>query len=416
MKTLRLYKENVYLTTSFAKITNVNQTNNSFGISLDRTVFFPEGGGQSSDLGELIFDNGIRFAVTHVFEADDDIIHVIEPLDHDKCQNEFVPEAGQTVSMVLDWSHRFDNMQRHCGEHLLTGIFDREYGGVNRGFHMGESYMTIDISMEKDPAYKELTWDMCLEAERLANELIWNDTPMVVMQFETRKEAEKYPMRKPLTIDNDIQLVGIGSPENGWGQVMCCGTHPSTCGQVGMIKVFKLESNKGMYRVYFEAGKRAFLKYQNEMEIMHNLGKKLSAGAEDLLEKFEKNDARNRDVSDRFYHLRKEVIRREALSIGDGDVRTYDILTVDDLMDLAKQLMPKISTICFLYHRPSNTIVLVSSEKTQKGGKYDCGKLVKENASIYNGKGGGSPQSARAMFDKPEYAETFIDLITKHLR
>jgi len=384
-----------------AVITGITDENGCVSLTLNQTIFFPEGGGQTADMGEI---DG--FKVIDCQEKDDDIYHVIDPSTGDIKKL----EIGKEVSLKLDWERRFDNMQRHTGEHILTGIFDREYGGVNRGFHMGDDYMTIDIAMEKDPNFKTVTWDMCKDAEYMANQLIWENQPMIVRHFDKVEDTKDEPMRKPVTIKEDIQLVGIGSKDNGWSQVMCCGTHVPTCGQVGLIKVFKVEPNKGMFRIYFEAGKRAFLKYQNEMEILHEMGRKLSSGVDDMVEKYMAQGERQSEKNTRLFKLTKEVISREVETINSMDVKRYEILSLDDIVSMTKDLSKKIEKVCFLVHVPTNTVFLVSN------GKVDCGKLVKENAGIYNGKGGGSPTVARAIFNKAEYVDTFIDLIEKHLR
>ena len=400
IKTERIFKQDVYAKEAEAVITGIIHEGDKTALTLDRTIFFPEGGGQSADKGKIG-----RYSLIDCQERDNDIYHYVDEPD-----GNFDLTEGGTVKLELDWEHRFDNMQRHCGEHILTGIFDREYGGVNRGFHMGDDYMTVDISMEKDPNYKTVTWEMCQNAELLANELIWQDEPMLVRHFDTYEDAKDEPMRKPLTIKEDISLVGIGSRENGWSCVMCCGTHPSTCGQVGMIKIFKVEPNKGMYRIYFEAGRRAFLKYQEEMNTMHLLARRLSSGENDMVEKYDAQADKQKEKNNRLYQLTKEVLHREASDIVSGDVKKYEILSLDDIVTMTKELTDRIEKICFLVHVPSNTVFLVSN------GKVDCGKLVKENAGIYNGKGGGSPTVARAIFNKAEYVDVFIDLIQKHLR
>lgn len=177
MKTDRLFKENVYLRETDACVTGVYEEKGKTLVTLDRTIFFPAGGGQSCDLGTIA-----GYQVKDVFEKDDDIFHhvICDPCDL---------MEGSHVELIIDWDRRFDNMQRHCGEHILSGIFYREYGGVNRGFHMGDQYMTIDISLEDDPSFTEVTWDMALHAELETNKVIWQDLPVVSRHFETKKRS-----------------------------------------------------------------------------------------------------------------------------------------------------------------------------------------------------------------------------------
>ncbi len=393
-------------------------------VALDQTIFFPGGGGQSCDLGTI---DGLP--VTEVFEEDGEVWHRVatgapgakaagsgsqggEAGAKAEATAECSPalQVGQSVHLELDWPRRFDNMQRHCGEHILTGIFYRQWHGINRGFHMGDDYMTIDIEMEQ-----KLTWEMCMEAERMANDVIFENMPMIIRHFDSFAEADKQPMRKKLTIEEDITLVGIGSPDYDWGCAACCGTHPASTIDVSLIKVYKFEPNKGMYRIYFEAGRRAYGKYAKEFDALNTLCNQLSAGTDDVVEKFATFREKDKDVRGRLHFLSKEIIRREAAAIAAeaapaAAVRRYSLLSLDDLVALAREVGPSIAHIYFLVHEPTSTVILVSN------GDIDCGKLVKENASIYNGKGGGNKTMARAIFPKSEYIDVFIDLIEKHLR
>ena len=411
MKTERLFKEDVYMKEAEAAVTSLTETKEGrTAVTLDRTIFFPTGGGQSCDRGTIA-----GFPVIDVYEDEkaDDIIHVLDcrPSEFEHAAS----PAGKLLKLSLDWEHRFDNMQRHCGEHILSGMFYREYGGVNRGFHMGDQYMTIDISLEAKPEFTAITWEMAKHAEECANEAIWQNQPVITRHFDTKKEAENLPLRKALALEKDITIVCVGSVENPADCVACCGTHPATAGQVGLIKIFKVEPNKGMFRIYFEAGKRAFLKYQQELDTLTALSNSLSAGTDDVLSKYHAQIEKNKEARNQLHFLKKEVIMREAADIAEAlekgeNVRRYHILSLDDLTVLAREVSPYAKKIAFLVHEPSCTVFLVSE------GSVDCGKLVKDNAQIYGGKGGGSKTTARAIFTKDEYVDTFIDLIEKHLR
>ena len=192
MAAIRLYQQNVYLKEATARITGAVKTDVHTLITLDQTIFFPTGGGQSCDRGTLA-----GFPVLDVYEKEKEIYHVVD------CQPEELPTDSQ-ANLVLDWDHRFDNMQRHCGEHIMSGIFYREFGGVNRGFHMGDQYMTIDISLEENPDFTKVTWDMAKHAERCANQVIWENAPVITRHFDTHEEAARLPLRKALALDEDI--------------------------------------------------------------------------------------------------------------------------------------------------------------------------------------------------------------------
>lgn len=288
MYTKRLYQEDVYLKEADVQVSDIVTRDGQVFLIFDQTVFFPTGGGQSCDTGTVD-----QFHIIDVFEEEDQVLHRLE-------EKECKLSIGDKVHISIDWERRFDNMQRHCGEHILSGKFYELYGGVNRGFHMGEDYMTIDISLEDDPAFDKISWEMAKEAELRTNQAIWANLPVITRHFDNRKEAENLPLRKALAFDEDITIVCVGDVENPADCVACCGTHPSTAGQVGMVKIYKVENNKGMFRIYFEAGQRAFSRYQRQHDTITALENSLSAGGDDLLQ--------NTDLS------RKKTVMRETSS------------------------------------------------------------------------------------------------------
>ena len=402
MSTIKLYQQDVYMKECTSTITAVEGN----VIQLDQTVFFPTGGGQSCDLGTIG-----DMEVVEVFEEGDEVFH--------RLAEGSAPETDQQVKCKIDWARRFDNMQRHCGEHILSGIFFREFGGVNRGFHMGDDYMTIDISLEEDPSVTEITWDMAKHAELCTNEVIWSNVPVTVCRFETREEAEKMPLRKKLAIDEEISIVCVGDINNAADCVACCGTHPATAGQVGLVKLFKVEKNKGMFRIYFEAGKRALLDYDKKHDLMTVLGNRFSAGPDDLLSKMDARKEKDQAIKNELHILRQSVIEsrvadiRKALAAAEPDeilVYEFGDMKTDDLLNIGRPVMDDVKKLLLIISPQDNTLLLFSD------GTVECGKLVKENASIYNGKGGGSKNNARAIFPKREGLDTFIDLLKKHLQ
>lgn len=418
MTTIKRYEDNVNLRELDTTVVRLDRFEDRSALVLSETIFFPEGGGQPWDLGTV---NGV--ALAGVLEKDGEVYHLLET---DSASDSFAP--GQSVRLILDWDRRFDHMQRHCGEHILSGIFFRDYGGVNRGFHMGDEYMTIDISLEQNPDYQTLTWDMAAHAEGEANRIIWQNLPVTTRRFENKEEAFGIPLRKELAIEEGISIVCVGSPDNPSDCVACCGTHPTTSGQVGLLKIYKVENYKGMFRIYFDAGKRALEDYRTKHNLITLLGKKFSAGTEDLLDKIEAREAKNTETRNEFYKLRQSVIQSRLAEITSaGEIlqkerqvtglpkvpiiaRSFNDLPQDDLLAMGRAMTGKFKGLLILHDPSAHTLFLFSD------GKPDCGKLVKDHLGIYNGKGGGNPTSSRIIFSKPEYPDLFIDLIEKHLR
>ncbi|MDO4175971.1 MAG: alanyl-tRNA editing protein [Bacillota bacterium] len=419
MGTRKLFQQDVYIKEWDAEVTDITEK----GVYLDSTAFFPEGGGQSCDLGimTVIGKDNVSVKVTDVQEDGENVVHTVSD-----------PESlsvGDRLHCSLDWDRRFDNMQRHCGEHILSGIFYQECGGVNRGFHMGEDYMTIDISLEDEPTNPEMSkpeevdWAMAKHCELLANKVIWSNAPVTVFRFDNREDAEKLPLRKALAFDEDISIVCVGSPENAADCVACCGTHPSTAGQVGLIKLYKVEKYKGMFRIYCEAGARALADYDMKHDMLTEMSNDRSCSVEDFPEKVRGIEAKLAEAKGQLAGLKKTILAGEcdklnAILEADEQAEpvilyTLNDMSIDDAFNMAKEYMGK--AICkgrliMLYAPDSTSYVLVSD------GNPECGPLVKEYASFYNGKGGGNDVSARAMFSTEEDASLFADLIAKHLK
>ena len=414
MKTLKLYQTDVYIKewdANILEIKNSADNTNTFRIILDRTAFFSEGGGQSCDTGYIE-----DLKVTDVHEENGLIFHTVICTDAENI-SQLKQKSG--VKCRIDWGRRFDNMQRHLGEHILSGAFYSLYGGVNRGFHMGKDYMTADISFEsgKD-GIRELTGEMAAQAELRANETIWKDSPVKVSFFDRREDAESLPLRKALAFDKDISIVTVGDPKAPDDCVACCGTHPSTAGQVGLIKIYKIEKYKNLFRIYFDAGRRAMSDYIFKHDMLTGLSNCFSSSIEDLPSKIESREENIKKLKDKLYTLKKSIIKNECSAIDNIIDNTADPvilytaqdLTIDDLADISKKYAGKCEKLIMLYSPESSAYMLASS------GQPDCGHLVKEYASFYGGKGGGKPASARAVFPSNTDAELFADLIKKHLK
>ncbi|MBE5034873.1 alanyl-tRNA editing protein [Gallibacter intestinalis] len=405
MNTIKLYNDNVYLSECTATVTDVTEK----GVILDRTIFFPEGGGQSSDIGTLINSSDeTTYPVTHASESGDAIIHEIS--NHNL-------QVGDKVICRINWPHRFDNMQRHCGEHLLSGAMYKLFGGVNRGFHMGEHFMTADINLEKDPSFTEVTWEMAMEAEELVNSHIWQDLPVKAEEFSTGEEAAKMPLRKELAVDEDVRVVTIGNDDVIADCVACCGTHPTSTAQIGLLKIYKVEKNKGMFRIYFEAGKRAMEDYRAKHDILTALSNRYSTGIDELTDKIEKQEKRHEETKSTLNKLRNVLISQKTeeikkeLSAGVPFIsRFYDEFTPEDIMKIGKNILQDIKGLVVAGDLNTNTLILFSD------GTNDCGKLVKDNAGVYNGKGGGRKDNARALFPDYDSMMLFTDALEKLLR
>ena len=450
MKTKRVYKEDVYKKELTSEVTGVFCDDNKILLTFKETIFFPTGGGQSCDIG-FISINDKKYKIIDVSEQDDEIYHRVlsvknnsttdsddslvvkdnsaidryyslvdryePPIDKDAPPiNKFEFKVGDPVLQNIDWTHRFDNMQRHCGEHILSGIMYKLYRGINRGFHMGDDYMTIDISLENSQ-YNRIDWSMAEAAELEANRVIWENLPVISTHYDSKEEASNEPLRKELKLEEDITIVRIGSFENPSDAVACCGTHPAFSGQVGMLKIYKLEQNKGMTRIYFEAGERALKKYQSEYNVMTQISNKLSAGQDDLLEKFKSMELKNQEVKDRLFKIEKSMLADRVERIKSHLENLNSKIYYEDtgglnpkLLQLLSKDLVKIadSKLIILANNDTKFVLIVTS----KDSFFDCGEIIKNKALHLGGKGGGSKVSAQVTFANAHDLNEFIKSLT----
>lgn len=260
MITEKIYDEAPYDREFCATITDVVKTDNGqTGLILDRTLFFPEEGGQSCDTGTL---GGSE--VTHVSINKDVIIHELE-------DPAGTFSKGDQVKGVINWDHRFSNMQNHTGEHILSGILHSDYASENMGFHLSDNIVTLDTT-------KVLTAVQLSELERKANEVIYADLP-VLCRYYAKEELEQITYRSKLEFEDSARLVTIP----GVDVCACCAPHVKHTGEIGLIKIIKAISYKGGMRFSILSGRRAYEYICAECSRTDDLSHLLSEKRENLV-------------------------------------------------------------------------------------------------------------------------------------
>lgn len=407
MTTEKYYQHDVDCHELNGRIEAIQNDGKSTRIIMDRTVFFPTGGGQPCDTGTIVTPDGTSVSVVDVQEDKESgiISHTIEidPSETDALQ------VGMTVTQKLNEDRRRVNTQRHTGEHILTGAFIQLFGGANKGFHMGGEYVTIDMDYDG----KKLTEEQVRAAEKLANEVIWANLPVTVSTFPNREEASVMPTRKPVTQDGEITIITIGDLESPHDCVACCGTHFHRTGEVGLIRIHKFEPNKGMNRIYFECGDRALESMQSDDTLLRSVQERFSAGSHDLLQKMDIRDEKEAELRQdctglRQYYRDREMARITSLlhrDTPDFYQDSFTLVSPDDLLKLGFAIMEDEAApaLMALVHRPSHTVLLFSD------GSRNCGALVKEHAKSLGGRGGGRPDQARALMPNEDAVEKFIE-------
>ena len=409
MATKRIYQEDQYAVTNETVITAVEEKNGFDMIACDSSVFYPEGGGQPSDVGSVTLSaSGKEFRVTRASDKDlvSDVWHLT-----DAPSGTF--SVGDKVTLTIDWDLRFRNMQRHCGEHMLSGTMDTLFGGINKGFHMGEEYITIDI----DLGGRMLTDDELALAQRTVNRAIWADLPVTVTWFEDYGSSLALPVRKQVPHDGRVSVVTVGDLDDPYDCIACCGTHPVRSSEVGLLAIYKNEPNKGMNRIYFDCGKAAFDKLSKDSALLTEAAKRYSCSPADLparldLEAENVSSLKARLASMTAYIKDVEKAKIIAAISGSG-VSSYiyssDILSADDLLKLGFSVVNDIPGLFLIMQQTeTHTCLLLSSSDD-----YKCGEIVKANASKFGGKGGGRPDNARAIFTNKSDMESFCKSIVK---
>ncbi len=247
--TEKLFYQDAYCKTFTAAVTGCAPREGGYAVTLDRTAFYPEGGGQPSDTGTL---GGVRVCGVH--EKDGEIVHYTDgPLT-----------LGDLVTGEIDWARRFGFMQHHTGEHIVSGILHRLYGLDNVGFHMGHDAVTIDLN-------GELNAEQLRKAELLANESIYADLPVEV-SYPSPTELETLPYRSKKELSGRVRIVTIP----GSDICACCGTHCARTGEVGILKLISSQRYKGGLRVWLLCGERAVNDYEEKLSTVSRIAAMLS--------------------------------------------------------------------------------------------------------------------------------------------
>ena len=404
MSTDRIYRKEHYAASNEAAVTGIREKNGFDIIACDASVFFPEGGGQPSDTGTVSSADGLEiFEISYAFDEDleGDVWHLT-----DAPAGTF--SEGDKVTLTIDWDSRFRNMQRHCGEHMLSGTMDTLFGGVNRGFHMGDEYITIDIDLDG----RMLTDEELDLAQATVNDAIWADLPVTITWFDDYESSLALPVRKQVPHDGKVSVVTVGDPADPYDCIACCGVHPERSSEVGLLAIYKCEPNKGMNRIYFDCGKAALEKLSADSALLAEAAKKHSCSPADLASRMDLEAEKVSALKARLSGLTSYVSEAEKARILSGwkDSGAYvystDILAVDDLLKLGFSVINETENkLLLMMDTASLTCLLFSS------GNAKCGDLVKQNAPEFGGKGGGRPDNARAVFGSLKDMRAFADKV-----
>lgn len=376
--TEKLYDNNSYLTEFDCKIVSFSEEKDRIYIETDRTAFFPEGGGQTSDKGYLD-----ELYISDVQIVGDKILHYTEKTDEALSYL----HSKKTLHGKIDWSKRFSDMQQHTGEHIVSGLVCSSFGYNNVGFHLGTEIVTLDFD-------GELSREDIDRIELFANKAIW-DNKEIMVHFPSDEVLKNISYRSKIEIEGQTRLVEIP----GIDICACCAPHVKKTGEIGIIEIVSFERYKGGTRVSILCGERALKDIRHKLEENRKVSVltsskqiETSVFVEKLKEDKEKAD----------YEI--VGLQRELLSLKAEAIKTEEKIIIFDnklqgklLSDFALSIIEKGESFvaCFCGENSIYKYCIVSSNQ-------DLRDMCKALNAAFSGRGGGKPQIVQGSLSGSE--------------
>lgn len=360
METEKLYYADAFMREFTAVVLSCEEAKGAYKVVLDRTAFYPEGGGQPADHGTLG-----DAAITDVHEKDGVVFHTCDK----------AVEIGQTVTGRIDWARRFDHMQQHSGEHIISGILCADYHCDNVGFHLGTDTVTIDYNAD-------ISWEQALDAEREANGIIWADRA-VEIAYPSPAELAALDYRSKKELTGKVRIVTF--PEADC--CACCGTHVARAGQVGLVKVLSCQKFREGVRMEILCGGRALRYLGAVYDQARAVGQRLSVKPQDTFAAVERLEAELSAAKARMASLEEQVFAAIAEeNTGKGDVVLFQpAMRPDSVRRLADTVAHRCGGLAAVFAGEDGhyAYALVRADG------QDIAPLVKELNRALHGRGGG---------------------------
>ncbi|HEX6161795.1 MAG TPA: DHHA1 domain-containing protein [Vicinamibacterales bacterium] len=369
----RLYYSEPYRRSFDAKVLSVEDVAGHSHVTLDQTAFYPTSGGQPFDTGEL---GGA--AVTDVIDREDGVIaHVVSGS----------LKVGDVVSGEIDWARRFDHMQQHTGQHVLSAAFDRLFGVRTESFHMGQQSSTIDLA-------REVSASEVAKAEEDANRVVWEDRP-VAIKFATAEQAAAMGMRKESARTGTLRLIDV----EDYDLSACGGTHVERTGAIGIIAIGSVEKFKGGSRVEFLCGGRALERFRVWKGALSAVQKHLSVPPIEMAASIERmqEEAKTSQRTLRAFQEKLAVQEAAALVARHAGQRViaeaiegWDAQGIKSIAVAATAAQPDVVVALFTSTAPAQVVIARGARSS-----VDAGAMLKQLAAKFGGKGGGKPDLAQ---------------------
>ena len=350
-------------------------------VVLNESYFYPTSGGQPHDTGTL---NGVRLVDVQVREQDGAVLHVLES-----------EVEGDAVSAQIDWPRRFDLMQQHTGQHILSAALFEVAEALTVGFHLGAESSTIDLATDS------LSADEIARAERLANEIVWENRP-ITAQFIPKADIPNYPLRKIPDVPGDaLRLVIIPNFDYN----ACGGTHVRGTAEVGMVKVNRVERVRGQVRVEFRCGARALADYDRKERLISQLANDLTCAMEDLPHNVANMQRDIKQANKRLKKQGSQLLQMEAqqLAVPNGTtIHVFKQRDANELRQLANGVVRAGNGVALLAAAGSPATLAFARAKSADG---DMNALLQAVLAQTDGTGGGSATFAAGGGFKATVAE-----------
>lgn len=383
--TEKLFYEDSHRTECVGKVLVCEEKKDHYEIALDQTVFFPEGGGQYADTGVLG-----EAKVLDVHEKQGVIYHWCDrPI-----------EVGSTVVGRIQWEERFEKMQQHSGEHIVSGLVHEKFGYSNVGFHLGGDYCTMDFD-------GPITKDELKEIERLANEAVYQNLKIEV-SYPSKEELKNMEYRSKIEIDGQVRIVTI--PE--YDVCACCAPHVKDTGEIGMIKLVNMINYKGGERITMLCGRRALRDYDAKDENVKEISALLCAKELETAEAVRHLKEEQESLKGKYHSLKQKLLqyRAQEISVEEGGktVAFACDLTGNEPRELMNLLLDKGAKICGVFAGTDDEgYRYVIGSRTED--VRPIGKVMNE---AFEGRGGGKPAMVQGtLCGKKEEMKEFWETI-----
>ena len=387
--TERLYYHDSRLLEFDASVVSLSERDDGrIAVTLDRTAFYPTGGGQPNDTGTL----GDARVVDCIDAEDDGILHLIQGP---------VPEIGDTVHGKIDWLRRLDHLQQHTGQHIFSAAFVKLFAAPTRSFRVLEHDCEIDVDLDNP------TTERIERAVDLANQIVWESRPITV-KHATSEEAASLPLRKEPAREGELRLIEI----DDFDLTPCGGTHAKSTGEVGVIAARSWERAKRLTRIQFMAGIRVLSDYRKANRTAMDVAGLFSAGREDspaliakLIEENQKLSRRVRELDEIGCRVEAEELLKHGVSssiVKEGSLddaarlvvaKVFNERDADSLKHLALSLIAHPNVVALLGSRDREAARLVFARSPEAAG--DMNALMRKACEVIDGRGGGKPDMAQ---------------------